>query len=234
MKKILFFSIVIFSFLFVIPSQSFADDKLAEFEENIILQKHIDNVGYRLLNANKINKRMVFTYKGKEEMVKLDPALTKRNIFVYDRIIQFTSEEDEIAAYLALGIGRVAESYDGIFKGYVTSLQMKGAPKKYEYYFDKLAVDYMVKAGYNPLGLITFIHKAFPQKRYDKVSRHNLTSKRLAKIYEYIYVKYPYFIKNNTYITNEVYQNFLLTSVDNRKLLYEKLKTGSKKAVHYE
>lgn len=230
MKKI----ILILTFLFVSPLCVFADDTLSEYEEGMFLQKHIDAVGYKILNANGINERMVFTYKGKEEMVKLDPALTKRNIFIYDKIIQYTSEDDEIAAYLAIGICKVAESYKEAFRGYLSSLQMKCAPKKYELYFDKLAVDYMVKAGYNPLGLITFIHKAYPQKRYDKVSRHNLTSKRLAKIYEYIYIKYPYFIKENSYITNDVYQNFLLTSASNRKLLYDKLKSGSKKAVRYE
>ena len=62
----------------------------------------------------------------------------------------------------------------------------------------------------------------------------NLASKRLAIIYEYIYTKYPYFLANNAYIENEHYQNFLLSSQENRRMLQEKIKTGSKKELKYE
>ena len=92
----------------------------------------------------------------------------------------------------------------------------------------------MVKAGYNPIALITYIHKTTPQKRYDIVSTQNLTTKRTATLYEYIYTKYPYYLANNVYINNEHYQNFLLTSQNNRKLLEEKIKSGSKKELKYE
>ena len=135
---------------------------------------------------------------------------------------------------IAREISKSAESYFGGFRGFVTSFQVKAAPKKYERLFDKRAVDYMVKAGYNPLGLITYLNKSQPQKRYDTISRHNLTSKRLSNIYEYIFVKYPYYLKYNEYIENEAYQNFLLTSIENRKKLHEKIKSGSDKAVKYE
>ena len=56
--------------------------------------------------------------------------------------------------------------------------RIKAAPKKFEIVADKIAVDYMVKAGYNPIALITFIQKTVPQKRYDTISTKNLTSKR--------------------------------------------------------
>ena len=88
----------------------------------------------------------------------------------------------------------------------------------------------MVKAGYNPLGLITYINKTCPQKRQDTFSSNNLTSKRLAHIYEYIYMKHPNFIINNQYINNEYYQNFLLTSQENRRLLKEKVEKQDWKA----
>ena len=48
---------------------------------------------------------------------------------------------------------------------------------KYELIFDKLAVDFMVEAGYNPLGLITLINKTCPQTRQDFISHKNLASK---------------------------------------------------------
>ena len=112
---------------------------------------------------------------------------------------------------------------------------MKAAPKKFELVFDKLAVDYMVNAGYNPLGLITYINKSYPQARQDKISSKNLTSKRLAHIYERIYMRYPAFLINNTYLENEYYQNFLLTSLKNRRIVAEKMKDPKKnKDLMYE
>lgn len=202
--------------------------------DDIALQKHISDIGFKLLNANQIDVRMIFVYKDNESKIKLEPGLMKRQIFVYDETLQFASNDDEIAAYVAREICKSAESYSGAFKGFMTSFQVKAAPKKYERFFDKRAIDFMVKAGYNPLGLITYINKSQPQKRYDTISRHNLTSKRLAHIYEYIYTKYPYYLKYNEYIDNEAYQHFLLTSIDNRKKLHEKIKSGSTKAVSYE
>ena len=92
----------------------------------------------------------------------------------------------------------------------------------------------MVKAGYNPIALITFINKAFPQHYQDVISNKNLTSKRLAVIYEYIYTKYPYYLANNEYFENPHYQNFLLNSAYNRKLLETKVKNKSRENLKYE
>lgn len=200
----------------------------------IIVQNKVEDVGYKILNANKIDYRIIFTYQTKNSKLDIEPELKKRQIMVVDKTIQFISNEDELASYLAMKIAKTRASYKGVVKGFITSAQVKCAPKKFELYFDKKAIDYMVTAGYNPLGFITFIHKCNPQKRFDIISTHNLTSKRLAYAYEYIYTKYPYFIKNNEYLENDTYQNFLLSSIENRKKLYEKITTKSNKVVSYE
>lgn len=205
----------------------------ARIERTRNIQEHISDIGYKILNANKIESRMVFMYSPQGKKIDTAPELRNRQIIIYDNKIQFANSDDEIAAMLSREICKTAESYiDG--KGVVTSAQVKMAPKKYEIFFDKRAVDFMVNAGYNPLGMITYLHKTYPQKRQDKVSRSNLTSKRLANVYEYIYTRYPYYLKNNEYLTNKVYQNFLLTSIDNRKKLQEKVRTNSKKEIKYE
>ncbi len=207
-------------------------------EENIskdkAIQNNISEIGFKILNANKIDKRIVFAYNRKSKLIKGEPGLSKRQVVLYDKTIQYTESDNEIAAALAQEISKAAESYSGAINGFVTSAQIKAAPKKYELIFDKTAVDYMVKAGYDPIALIVFINKSCPQKRFDLLSSKNLTSKRLANIYEYIYFKYPYFLQNNEYINNEYYQNFLLTSLENRKKLYEKIKTNSKETIKYE
>lgn len=208
----------------------------AQIEKEQTIQSKINNIGSKLLNANKIDKRIVFVYdeNAKESFLKIDSSVTSRQVVVYGNAYKFVQNDDELAGFLARGILTALKSYDGYFNGYLSALQIKAAPKKFEIVADKRAVDYMVNAGYDPIGLITFIQKSCPQKRFDKISNKNLASKRLAIIYEYIYTKYPYFLVNNKYFENEHYQNFLLTSQNNRKMLLEKIKTGSKEELKYE
>lgn len=247
MKKILLSLTITLLFLFNLnvfaeETEETKTQKEITYDENTstkmmtdkMIQNHISEIGYRLLNANRIEARMVFIYKDKDVKIEGEPGLTKRQIIVYDKTINHTSNDDEIAAYLARQICKSAESYNGMFNGTLTSVQIKSAPKKYEIFFDKRAVDFLVTANFNPIGLITFLHKSEPQRRFDKFSTHNLTSKRLAHIYEYIYTKYPMYLLKNTYITDETYQNFLLNSIENRKKLYKKIETKSKKKVDYE
>ena len=230
MKKKIF----LLAILLLLPFLSFANDEALKNEQTV--QTRINHCAMKILNANEINKPVVFVYDNREKEVKLkiDKTLTKRQVIVYRDDYKFLEDENELAAYLARQIVSASRSYDGIFNGALRSLQMKAAPKKFEIVADKIAVDYMVKAGYNPIALITYIQKTQPQRRYDIISNKNLTSKRLMMIYEYIYTKYPYFLVNNEYKTNENYQNFLLNSENNRYLLLEKIKTNSKEKIKYE
>ena len=234
MKMIFRLLVIVFVCFFSIVGSSFAQDISTQMVDDMTVQKHISDIGFKLLNANKIDVRMIFVYKSKDSKINLEPGLTKREIIAYDQNLQFASNDDEVSAFLAREICKTAESYSGAWKGFVSSVQIKCAPKKYEIFFDKRCVDFMVAAGYNPLGMITYMNKAYPQKRFDKFSRTNLTSKRLANIYEYIYTKYPTFLADNKYIKNEAYQHFLLSSVENRQKLQNKIESGSKKAVKYE
>ena len=200
------------------------------------IQNRINAVGTRILNANKIDNRIIFVYNKSEKksLLKSNNNLIKREVVLYDKNFKFIENMDEKAAYLAREIAIAARSYDGIANGGLSSLQIAAAPKKYEMTADKIAVDYMVKADYNPIGLITYINKSCPQRRFDMFSMNNLTSKRLAVIYEYIYTKYPYYLVNNPYLETDSYQNFLLTSANNRKLLAYKIRTKSTKDIKYE
>ena len=227
--------IIVLMAVFTIVTPAFGYDESVLAKENFI-QTRIDAVGTNLLNYNKIPKRIVFTYdkSEKKKLVSTDKSLTKRQVIVYDGLYQSVQTDDELAAMLAREIATVMKSYSGLWGGMLDSLQVALGSKKFEMVSDKRAVDYMVSAGYNPLALIVYINKTCPQKRFDKISRHNLTSRRLAHIYEYITYKYPQYLENNEYINNPYYQNFLLTSVDNRRKLEEKIKNKSSKEVDYE
>ncbi|MBQ4115210.1 hypothetical protein IJD34_07380 [bacterium] len=201
----------------------------AVLQEQNSIQSRINRVGTEILNSNKIEKRIIFA-NGKEEKIGLlkgNKTLTKRQVIVYDNIYKQIETDDELAGFIAREIALASRSYDGLGDGWLSSVKIKAAPKKYELVFDKLAVDYMVKAGYNPLGLIILINKTCPQVRQDKLSSKNLTSKRLGYIYERIYSQYPSFLVDNEYLTNTYYQNFLLTSLENRKIAKKKVENPS-------
>lgn len=226
MKKILVFLIS----LFLIPAV------YADLSTENSIQSRIDSVGTNLLNKNRIPKRIIFTYnkQGKQALLSTDKTLTKRQVIVYDGIYQYIQTDDELAAMLAREISSAVKSYSGIWGGLLDSAEVSLGSKKFETVADKRAVDYMVNADYNPLALIVFINKTCPQKRSDFIGRHNLTSKRLARIYEYITYKYPQYLYNNEYIDNKYYQNFLLTSVENRRKLEQKIRIQSTEEIKYE
>ena len=223
-------------FIFIFVVLLFCQNVFADLSSDNAIQSRVDYIGYKVLNCNKIQKRMIFVYSKdqKKKELSIDKALTDRQIIVYDELYKSVQTDDELAAMLSREISTAVKSYDGMWGGKLDSIEVTLGAKKFETVADKRAVDYMVNAGYNPLALIVYIHKTCPQKRGDKIGRHNLTSKRLARIYEYITYKYPSYLSNNEYINNEYYQNFLLTSVENRKKLEEKIKTNSNKEVDYE
>ncbi len=228
--------LVLILMILAISSSARANENMAALENENSIQTRIDNIGTKLLNHNKITKRVVFTYttKDKRQLLSTDKSLTKRQVIIYDGLYQSVQTDDELAAMLAREISTAVKSYSGIWGGSLDSLEVYLGAKKFETVADKRAVDYMVEAGYNPLALIVFINKTCPQKKFDRFSRHNLTSKRLARIYEYITYKYPQYLENNEYINNEYYQNFLLTSLENRKKLENKIKNNLTEEVKYE
>lgn len=200
------------------------------------IQTRIDSIGVNILNDNKIDKRVVFAYdkNAKKKILSEYKTLAKRQVIVYADTYKYVQTDDELAALLAREISTAVKTFGGTWGGVIDSIEVAAAPKKAEIVADKRAVDYLVKSGYNPLAVIVYINKTSPQKRTDFIGRHNLTSKRLARLYEYITYKYPEYLENNEYINNKYYQNFLLSSVNNRKMLEEKIKSGSKEELKYE
>lgn len=208
------------------------DEDFINKEEKV--QEHISNVAQKIMLSNKIDNKITFVYIAKPKGKTIDdPTVTKKKIIFYKDYFNCVENDDELAGFLSREIARAVKSASGEWKGFVSMTQVKAAPKKFEVFADKRAVNYMVNAGYNPLGLITYINKVGKAKGITKIS-HNTYTKRMAIIYEYIYFNYPYFIKYNEYLKNENYQNFLKNSVINREMLYEKIKLNLIEDLDYE
>lgn len=201
-------------------------------------QDRIDRVGFRVLNSNRIEERVNFRYLPNIKTYNVGTDIKymyiKRTAYITPLQMSYVSDDDELAAILSRRIAQTVDSYDGIFRGYGSILNYWVKPQKYNNKADKIAVDYMVNAGYNPLALIVVISKEIPQRRYEFNDSYSLTTKRMASVYEYIYTKYPSFLADNQYSDNIYYQNFLLTSRANRAKLQQKIETKSDKKVNYK
>ncbi len=207
---------------------------LTTTKEMEVMQQHISEVGYNILNSNGIDKRMIFIFDNSAKTIDAGTSLFNRSIYLNRGMYNMLDGNDELAAVLAHEISHGVDSYDGIFKGVFSGCRYFFTPRKYEYKADKRAVDYMVNAGYNPVAMIVVLNKAGTQTRYDWWFTYPLTSRRMMQVYEYIYTKYPEYLANNKYKNNLYYQNFLLTSKENRAKFQEKVKTKSTKKVKYQ
>ncbi len=231
MKKIFFIIGLVFMMVISMAKPSYGWDVTTTNE----LQQRMNEVGFKILNSNRIEKRFMFMAINRvyTRDIWTDVSSVNRIIWVKPTVLPYIDDDNELAAILSHSIAHGVDTYEGVLRGYVSILNYWVAPNKYDQKADKSAVDYMVNAGYNPLALITILNKIGKQYRFDAFSNHVLVSRRMMSIYEYIYTKYPAILVENEYKDNIYYQNFLLTSRKNRMLLLEKVKSGSKRKINY-
>lgn len=216
----------------IVCSTAFAWDVKTEAQ----LQERMNVVGFNILNSNRIEQRLIFNVINRVYTRDkwADVSSVNRTVWIKPSILPYIDSDDELAGILSHQISHGVDTYEGALRGYISILNYWVAPNKYDLKADKRAVDYMVNAGYNPLGYIVILNKIGQQYRYDIFSNHTLISRRMMLIYEYIFTKYPSILADNEYKDNIYYQNFLLTSRNNRKMLQEKIESGSKKKLKYK
>ncbi len=224
MKKIL----ILFAAIMCFASVPMAEAKKPMPED-------IAQIGFNILEANNIQKRMVFKYTPliKNPRASLDykpknTALdtTGRIIWVYGDTLNLVDDENELAGLLSYAAVMGENSYKGMFRGFFSQAAYSIDPmtsRKKENDADKKAVDYMVKAGYNPVALITVYNKTLAQTRYEWCHFSPLATKRMVNIYEHIYKKYPQYLTNNVYENNIYYKNFLSTTGKEMKKIEKNL-----------
>ena len=204
----------------------FADE--LRLEQEAKYQKQIMQIGYRILNANQIDKRMTFFYSTSKD-INAATSLRGKQIVVYKGIIPLLDTDDELAAVIAHEIAHGIDAYKGLWR----RITMTSAPKSYEFKSDKKGVDLMVNAGYNPVAMIITLNKICEEPNWFEISStHPGGSERLTAIYEYIYTKYPAYLIDNEYKNNLYYQNFLLTSKKERQRIQKKYNESNVKAVN--
>lgn len=215
-KIVLFFITVIFFSI----TQCYADE--LKLDKDVVLQKTIQETGFKILNANNIERRVTFYYSP-DNKVGSKVFVNPKNIYIYKGLFPFLDDENELAAILSTNIAYLEDKRTSFFKKFSVSF----SPRKYEFKEDKKAVDYMVKAGYDPVALITVLNKITKENRwFDKIALLHNGSERCLNVYRYIYEKYPIYLSDNKYIENPYYQNFLNISQNDRekvKILQEEI-----------
>lgn len=206
MKKYLFFILFL---LITLNSTAFAYD--IDLTKEGQYQKKIMEMGVNILNANRIESRAIFWFTSNKYPNAY--ANTAKVVVIYSGLLPFIEDDSELAGIMSHEIAHTVDFNQGFWR----TMAMGWSPKKYEEKADKKAVDYMVKAGYDPVAFIVVMNKIGGQYNKDWGMSHPLTSKRLAYIYGYIYQKYPAYLADNAYRTNIYYQNFLLTSKKDRE-----------------
>lgn len=203
--------------MFLFVSNSFAWAYDLDLTREGQYQKKVMETGFGILNANRIEKRMVFRYE-KNRQPDAYACGYDKSVVVLSGLLPYLEDDSELAGVLSHEIAHGIDYHEGFWR----IMAMAWSPKKYEIKADKKAVDYMVKAGYDPVALIVVLNKICGQLNNDWGASHPLTSKRLAYIYEYIYQKYPAYLADNQYKNNLYYQNFLLTSKKDREKIRNK------------
>ena len=167
-------------------------------------EEKVLSVGQKIMLDNKIPKRVpIFVVNNKS--VNASANLYDKTVTINSGAFLYIDNDDELAYVLAHEIAHSVDAYGGMIK----YMAMGANSKKYEQKADLNGIDYMVKAGYDPIAAITMGNKIFGEPIWDWgcTYLHPKGSKRLIEMYKYIYVKYPQYL-NSPLTRTPSYKNF--------------------------
>lgn len=167
-------------------------------------EEKVLSVGQKIMLDNKIPKRIpIFVANNKS--VNASSNLYDKTVTINSGTFLYIDNDDELAFVLSHEIAHSVDAYGGMIK----YMAMKSNSKKYEQKADLNGIDYMVKAGYDPIAAITMGNKIFGEPIWDWgcTYLHPKGSKRLIEMYKYIYVKYPQYL-NSPLTQTASYKNF--------------------------
>ncbi len=181
-------------------------------------EKIIANIGYKIINANGL-KQAPIEVERTSRIVNAYSMIFNKKVYISSGLIPYIDNDDEMAYILSHELAHSMEAYGGFLK----TISISGNSKKYEYKADLKAIDYMVKAGYNPIAAIIVANKLFDEPLWDWGGSHPKASKRMMKMYEYIYTKYPKYLSSS--MTSSInYRNFYNAQQDEIKKFHADLR----------
>lgn len=186
------------------------------WERNGRFEQKILDVGFKILNANKVKNRVAFNVYDVKNYINAFAIWPSSRVVILKQMFPYIDNDDELAALLAHEITHIQQN-DRTGTFFLKCIDVFGfSSKHYEHDADIKGVDLMVKAGYNPLAMITFLNKISPEdhwiiQKLDYIfwiRSHPTGTKRLEKIYNHILANYPQFIMQG--YKSPYYENFLI------------------------
>lgn len=218
MKK----GILLFAISFLLGSNTFAQDYTYVVSDLDMqnfwaktgkAQEKVYSVAAKLMEKNKLDRRVPLIVASKSD-INANSNTFYKNITVYSGLLNCIDNDDELAFIVGHEMAHSVESYGGPIKLLAVTIN----PKTYEYKSDLKSIDYMVKAGYDPISAIIIGNKIFSEPMWDWgiFTTHPKGSKRLLAMYKYIYKKYPQYLTSEK-TNNAYYKNFEYSFADELK-----------------
>ena len=174
-------------------------------------QKRLNNIAYKLIKSNNLPDGISIKVSAEDEANAY--ANINKEIYVFKGMLNYAQTDEEIASVIAHEMGHIinghnakqsilntlianitGDSSKSVGAAAVQELSSTKLSRKDEFEADLTGVDLMVKAGYNPLSMISVLNKICGNY-VDIISTHPSGEKRLMNIYDYVSYNYPEWIK---------------------------------------
>lgn len=188
--------------------------------------KRVNTIGTKLLTKNNLPAQIEFKVSEEEDVNAY--ANINKEIYVYKGLLEYVTLDEELAAVISHEMGHIINGHcakqtivngvlssinpntkteqDAVVLALGKSLASTKMSRSDEFEADLSGVDLMVKAGYNPLAMISVLNKICGNY-VDFLETHPSGEKRLMNIYDYVAYNYPSYIK--TGFNSESYKKAL-------------------------
>lgn len=187
----------------------------------------VNKIGKALLSKSNLPTQITFKVIETDEINAF--ANVDKEICVYTGLLKFVQNDAELAAVISHEIGHIVNNHvakqnvintvtsTAIYNANVNAAYKIGAnaannltmlkmSRTDEYEADITGTDLMVKAGYNPLAMVSVLYKISGNYN-DILSTHPSGDKRTMNIYDYICYTYP--AKAKLGYTSDSYKKFM-------------------------
>ena len=214
MKKILSF-IILFTCIFFVNTAYSADNGTTSTNwDSAAALSRVNTIGTKILTANKLPSGIVFKVSNEEDINAY--ANIEKEIYVYKGLLQYVQNDEELAGVIAHEMGHIINNHcikQTFFNAVIAKLTptfkttaantttaitqqlvVTKLSRSEETEADLTGADLLVKAGYNPLAMISVLNKICGNY-IDILQTHPSGEKRIMAIYDYVNYNYPEKVK---------------------------------------
>lgn len=196
--------------VFMLTLSAFAAQTTADWTNNASVNR-VNTIGKNLLSKNNLPTNITFKVIESDEINAY--ANGENELCVFTGLLKYVTDDEELSGVIAHEIGHILNNHvakQSIFNAFsatvinnlnindtlktgaavAQNLSMKKMSRNEESEADVTAVDLMVKAGYNPLAMVSVLYK-ISGNYVDILADHPSGDKRTMYIYDYIVYTYP-------------------------------------------